>query len=339
MSGPNSDQPNGSAGEESGIARVLRATGGRDQPSEHTREVVRAAAHAEWRAMVARRKRQRAGLAIAASVAVAAIIALWMSRGSLGTPATVVANVSRVTDDVRVRDSDSSWGSWRAVTIQPLHAGSILTTGAGGRVALWLSDGVSLRLDHETRIAFVDTNRVQVRAGAVYVDAGAMAAGAPKLRVETPSGVIHHVGTQYEVRLVSGGSTRVRVREGRVDVTPVQGQAQSVGVGEQLLVTSSGNVQRASIAPDDREWDWAASTAPTFDINGRRVRDFLTWVGRETGRGVVFATAESEAEADRAVLSGSVTGLTPAQALEAVLPTTNLESVERDGQIVVSLMD
>lgn len=68
-----------------------------------------------------------------------------------------------------------------------------------------------------------------------------------------------------------------------------------------------------------------------------RVREFLTWVGRETGREVVFATPESAAEADRAVLSGSVAGLRPAQALSAVLPTTNLESIERDGQIVVSM--
>ena len=44
----------------------------------------------------------------------------------------------------------------------------------------------------------------------------------------------------------------------------------------------------------------------------RPVRDFLAWVGRELGREIVFATAESEAEARRAVLSGSITGLTPA---------------------------
>ena len=73
--------------------------------------------------------------------------------------------------------------------------------------------------------------------------------------------MVRHVGTQYEARIVGSGATRVRVREGRVDVMPAKGTAQSVRVGEQLLVTDGGGMQRASIAPDDREWAWAATTA------------------------------------------------------------------------------
>jgi ferric-dicitrate binding protein FerR (iron transport regulator) len=155
--------------------------------------------------------------------------------------------------------------------------------------------------------------------------------------VGTPAGVVQHVGTQYEARIVAGG-TRIRVREGRVDLLPENGgTTQTASVGEQLLVSASGDIQRDSISPSDDAWSWAADTAPPFDINGRPVREFLTWVGRELGREIVYATPAAEAEADRAVLSGSVTGLAPADALAAVLPTTQLRSVERDGKIEITL--
>ena len=60
-------------------------------------------------------------------------------------------------------------------------------------------------------------------------------------------------------------------------------------------------------------------------------------LNRYVGREVVYATPAVEAEADRAVLSGSVAGLAPADALAAVLPTTQLRSVEHDGKIEITL--
>jgi hypothetical protein len=108
-------------------------------------------------------------------------------------------------------------------------------------------------------------------------------------------------------------------------------------VGDQIVMSSSGIEERGSIAPDSDEWNWAASTAPDFDIDGRPVHEFLAWAGREAGLRVVFATPESAAEARRAVLSGSVEGLAPEEALAAVLPTTSLRSTERDGQLIIEM--
>jgi hypothetical protein len=64
---------------------------------------------------------------------------------------------------------------------------------------------------------------------------------------------------------------------------------------------------------------------------------FLAWAAREAGLRVVFASAESAAEAQRAVLSGSIAGLDPDEALAAVMPTTSLRSTERDGQLVIEM--
>lgn len=330
--------------EESGVARVLRAAGGRSRPSDDMKQAVRAAVHAEWRTAVKKRNQRRVWMALAASVLVAAL-ALWVSRPYFAQR-EVVASASLTMGSVRSRSG--AWGTWRAVTVAKvsttgadrpvgeLRVGAELLTGGDGRAALQLRDGVSLRLDHDTRIAFVDAGRIDVKSGAVYVDAGTAPSLSEHLRVGTPAGVVQHVGTQYEARIVGGG-TRIRVREGRVDLQPEHGNAQSAGVGEQLLVTPSGEIQRGAIAPSDPQWEWAANTAPSFDINGRPVRDFLSWVGRELGREIVYSSPDSEAEANRAVLNGSINGLSPAQALAAVLPTTQLRSIERGENIEISL--
>ena len=186
-------------------------------------------------------------------------------------------------------------------------------TGARGRVALQLPGGVSLRLDRDTRIVFLDAGHVAVHAPAPCTWMRATCPSASRsLRVSTPAGVVWHVGTQYEARLVRG-ATRIRVREGRVDLVPLQGVPQSARVGEELLVSTAGNVARSPISRSDPEWRWAADAAPTFEIDGRPVSEFLTWVGRELGSDIVFDSPASEAEAERAVLSGSVKGLAPAR--------------------------
>jgi ferric-dicitrate binding protein FerR (iron transport regulator) len=325
-----SDKPD----EESGIARVLKAAGGRLAPADDMKSAVRAAVHAEWRATVAKRGQRRVWLALVASVALGAA-ALWLSRAYFSTPGDVVADVSRAVGEVE--SSTASFGPHRAVLIDSaVRAGEMLMTGTQGLAALRLPDGVSLRLDHDTRIEFVDEGLVKLLGGAVYVDAGTTPRASRALRVSTPAGVVWHVGTQYEARIVNG-ATRIRVREGRVDLIPEQGTAQSAHVGEELLVSASGGIERGSISPSDPEWRWAARAAPSFEIDGRPVHEFLIWVGREVGRQVVFLTPESKVEAERAVLSGSVDGLAPAEALAAVLPTTSLRSEQRDGKIEISL--
>jgi ferric-dicitrate binding protein FerR (iron transport regulator) len=331
---PDGNDPSG-RDDEVGIARVLRAAGSRAHPSDEERRAVRAAVHAEWRTTVAKRSQRRVWLALAASVALAAL-GLWVSRDYFA-PGAVVASVSRSIGQVQSKSGVLS--PWHAVSgaargETSLRAGEELMTGADGRIALQLRDNVSLRLDSDTRIALIDAGHIDVKSGAVYVDAGMAPTASDHLRVGTPAGVVQHVGTQYEARIVNGG-TRISVREGRVDLLPKSGSIQTASVGEQLLVTTAGDIRRNTIAPNDPQWEWAANTAPAFNIDGRPVREFLTWVGRELGREIAFADAESEAEANRAVLSGSISGLAPAEALTAVLATTQLRGVVGGNRIEV----
>jgi ferric-dicitrate binding protein FerR (iron transport regulator) len=327
--------------DDSDVARVLRAAGGRESPSEETVQSVYAAVQAEWRATVEKRRKrrtQRAWLAAAASIALAAV-ALFLGRQLIDPQGESIANVSRSIGVVQIKDAKS--GDWRLLAdTRTLHLGERIHTGADGRVALALPDGVSVRLDRYTNVALVSADRIDVSEGAVYIDSGATSLKPGRLQVGTPTGTIRHVGTQYEVRIMhSSAGARVRVREGRVTVMPARGTERTLEMGEQVLVAPGGIQNSGYIEPNSDEWDWASNAAPEFDIDGRPAHEFLAWAAREAGLKVVFATPESAAEARRAVLSGSVSGLHPDEALAAVLPTTNLRSTERDGQLVIELAD
>jgi ferric-dicitrate binding protein FerR (iron transport regulator) len=319
--------------DERAIERVLRAAGARAQPSQDVQAKVRETVHAQWREVVAQRRhqRRRVWLAAAASVAVVAIGAVFL-RAQLAAP-VVVASVSHSVGDVRTRGGLLS--EWQAAPAsRAVRDGDTVATGANGRAALALADGLSLRLDHDTRIAFEDAEHVEVLAGAVYVDSGTSAA--TPLQLHTPAGAVRHVGTQYEVKLVGPG-TRLRVREGRVELTPDGAQSVTVQAGEQATISDSGALSRERVSTSGSEWAWVLRAAPPFDIDGRPVREFLAWAGRELGREIVFETPESEAEANRAVLSGSTAGLTPSEAIAAVLPTTRLRSHEQGDRLVIGL--
>jgi ferric-dicitrate binding protein FerR (iron transport regulator) len=323
--------------DELAIERVLRAAGGRAQPSAQMQAQVRDAVHAQWREAVAQRRhrRQRVWFAAAASVAIVAVGVL-LARMQFAAPAVVVASVSHSVGDVRSRAG--RWDDWQpAPANRAVRDGDTVATGANGHAALALSDGVSLRLDHDTRIAFDSADHVEVLAGAIYVDSGIFAASvANRLQVHTLAGDVRHIGTQYEVKLVGAG-TRVRVREGRVELTPDGARSVTVQAGEQATLSNSGALARERVPTNGSEWAWVLHAAPPFNIDGRRVREFLEWAGRELGREIVFQTPESEAEANRAVLSGSTAGLTPPEAIAAVLPTTRLRSHERGDQLVIAL--
>src|ERR1044071_4104153 len=102
--------------DDSDIARVLRASGGRSSPSDEMTRAVYEAVHAEWRATVDRRRSrrsQRVWLAAAASIAVAAV-ALFVGRNFIHTPGELMADVSRSVGVVQVREGDS--GDWQGAT-------------------------------------------------------------------------------------------------------------------------------------------------------------------------------------------------------------------------------
>jgi len=318
---------------------VLRNAGRRSGPPDDVVQSVRAAVEAQWRDTVARRARRhrRIGLSLAAGFAIAAV-ALWAMRPLLlGTPGERMASVSVVAGSAQVK---SGWlGRWQPLEArQALRVGEQVETASAGRLALTVGDHLSVRLDHDTLVSLVDGRHIAISRGALYVDSGSQGQTlGPALQIVTPAGAIHHVGTQYEARVV-GSEVRITVREGKVELDTEAGATHRAAAGEQITVSSAGTVLRSAILPyEDGTWGWVSATAPPFDIDGRSVGDFLTWAARELGCDVVYADSQTQSEASRVLLSGSISGLTPGDALAAVLPTTPLRGEVRGGEMLVSL--
>lgn len=321
--------------DESDIARLLAKTGPRTQPSAAAEAEVRSAVAAEWRRQVDARKARRryTGWAVAAGVAVAAVGA-WLARPLYLPGPSSVATVARVVGDVRV---ESSRGQWEPLSAgSAVEPGAVLSTGAGGRAALDLVNGVQLRLDVGTQLALNDVDEATLSRGAVYVDSGAAGGADARFVLETPAGDVRHLGTQYSAA-IDGSALRVGVREGRVEVTGKRA-SMIAGAGE-LLVIDEGRVTRSSLARNAPEWDWVANVVPPFEIEGRTVHEFLAWASRETGHDVAYASPDVERLANRVTLSGTVEGLPPQQAVDAVLATTSLSARVADGRIEVAAAD
>jgi len=239
-------------------------------------------------------------------------LGLWLSRPTV----VVVAQVVQQMGSVQLPEV--------------LTAGERIVTGEG-RVALAFASGVSVRLDEHSSLTLDDAELATLTQGAVYVDGGTR--GDRALTIATPFGDVRHLGTQYEARLFSDG-LQISVREGLVELHRPGGALQGAA-GERLQVTAAGDVERTQLASDAPEWTWASAISPIFDIEQQPLTEFLAWAGRETGRSVVFSSPGSQAAAAEIVLKGSVAGLTPDQALDAVLATTTLGVERLPGQLLI----
>lgn len=303
------------------LAALLRAVGPRDQPSAAMAAEVRAAVAAEWRASLAARqpavprRSLRPWLAAAASIAAVAI-AVGVALPRLGAGNDPVATVARVDGVVEVQLPGTQ--AWQPLAPgASVNAAAAVRTSNAGRIALRREDGLEVRLDAATQLAFDDAGDASLTHGRVYVDAGRPGAGTGAFALRTPQGEVRHLGTQYSVGL-DGGGLQVAVREGSVAIErgprPVVARA-----GEALRIDADGTIQRSSVAAHGDAWRWAEAGAPPFAIEGRSLDEFLAWAARETGRNLVYASADAARESEQTRLKGSVAGLSPEAAVAAVL--------------------
>ncbi|HEX6571254.1 MAG TPA: FecR family protein [Steroidobacteraceae bacterium] len=306
-----------SAGDDAKLAALLRTAGPRPQPPADVTAVVRAAVADEWRAAVASRRARRPLAPWLAAAAVAAVaVGVWLLAPGMLQPSTEVAAVARLTGAVEYRRAGSH--AWQALdATASVASGDEVRTLPTGRVSLRVPDGLELRLDVATTVAFEDDDAARLHRGRVYVDAGP---GAGAFAIATALGDVRHLGTQYSVGL-AGDTLDVAVREGSVTVDhdrkPVVARA-----GERITLQRDGRLLRSEVLRYGEQWQWAHAVAPTLAIDGRTLDEFLAWAARETGRQLVYTSPEAARVAEQTVLKGSVEGLSPEAAVAAVLTTT-----------------
>jgi ferric-dicitrate binding protein FerR (iron transport regulator) len=284
---------------------------------------VRPAVHAAWKdaARGTRHWKRWAALAAAAVLVFATALTLPNWRRERGAPqvSAPIASTLFATGEVvfqgRVGDG--------------LMPGTAVSTN-GGRAAIALANGVELRLDSNTVITVDAGRRVSLERGAIYLDSSNRHGPPEPVEIVARGTVIRNVGTRYEVRL-SDEELRVRVRDGRVEVSSTFGMRQA-DRGDQLRVTRSGIV--AGLAPTSgADWDWIVRATRPPQLEGRPLPEFLAWAEREGGRPIRFADPALERANVATIVYGAIERLTVEEALDVVLPSCGLGR-RTDGDVI-----
>lgn len=212
-----------------------------------------------------------------------------------------------------------------------LHSPEVFT--AGGSVLIELKEGGTLRVARGTRLEVVAGGAVAVEEGEAYADLPPGATRASAFVVRTPFGLVEHLGTQFDVAV--NNDLRIRVREGRVRLRR-DSETETVAAGTELFVPRTGPTTQHAIATHGPEWSWVEALEPDYVIENRALIEFLQWAARETGRRLSFADDHAREVAEQTRLHGSISGLSPGEALETVLTTTSLRYEFEDGVVKVS---
>ncbi|HUD70950.1 MAG TPA: FecR family protein [Dongiaceae bacterium] len=309
------------------MAALLKLAGRRPEPPDAARARVRAAVHSDWRAAIApARRRNRRWLAVAAAFILLAGGGLFLARRG-EAPQGPVAAFIRIDGEVRA-------ASGAAAPEGSIAPGATVVTGPGGRAAIQLAGGASLRLDADTEVRFDGADRLTLGRGALYLDSGSESGRAqrPALEIGTPLGKVTDIGTQFEVRL-DAGALRVQVRRGLARLTRGD-RSVTAGSGSRIEVATDGTTRVVPLAADDdADWDWVQQIAPPFDIEGRGLDRYLDWLARETGWRVEFADPAVAADAPGILMHGSIAGIRPDRTPEIVLPACGL-AAHREGRVL-----
>jgi ferric-dicitrate binding protein FerR (iron transport regulator) len=317
------------------VALLIRRAGARPAPSDDRTARVRAATTRAWKSAVRERRLRRwywAGGAVAAAAGLIVAVAVWrvprpvpqplepLAVATAGTFAAVSGNVSVV-----------GAGGLVTAAVQGAAApnASVVNTGEGSTASMRLDAGGELRLAAETRMALTDRRTVRLERGTIYIDSEGATPGS--FTVITPAGIVRDIGTRFEVRVSSEALTRVRVREGAVQLE--RGDAIHRAPAGTELSLADGVVRTRAIAAFDPEWHWTTSAAPAFTVEGATLESFLTWVEREGGFSIDSAAVPARLRGT--ILHGSVSNMTPGDALRNVLPACGLTARFSGGRVTI----
>ena len=315
------------------IARTLAQAGARPVIAAELAATVRRNVESAWRESLSvrrgQRRRRRSLLAAAALLVGVGVASIGWRIAHRAAPAFGVFLAARGSVDIR-----SPHAAPIAVGGMPLIEGTRVRTGPAGRALLAIGD-TSIRIAPDSVVTFERADRIRLEAGRIYLDFGSHDAPAGELALVTPFGSIEHLGTQFQAELRPLELT-VSVREGHVRLLSGRGE-QLVGAREAARVGATGTTRIESIATSGALWAWTTALAPDFPIEGRSLAEFLSWYARETGKRIDYASPEIRVAAQQTRLSGSIAGLTPDDALTAILASTPFEySVLDNGGVRVT---
>lgn len=283
------------------------------------------------------RGRHWAYLAAAASVLLAVVSLVLFFRAGDTPPVSAPAwTVQRVIGTVELGGHE---GAVRlAATSGPMSEvqGLPVSTLEDAGLLVRLSNGrAEVRVDQQTQLSFQGVSRIELDSGRIFVDVppGAQAGDDNiPLEIITGLGRIRHLGTQFMVSAAGDQEVEVLLREGSVEIESGR-ESLIAQAGEKGTIESSGAVTSEPVPVYGPSWAWIEDLAPSYDLEGKTLEQFLDWVGRQTGKLIVFDSARAKQVATTAVLHGRPVELAPLDALDLVLQTSGLSWDEQGGSI------
>jgi ferric-dicitrate binding protein FerR (iron transport regulator) len=291
---------------------------------------VRPAVHAAWQDATRGTRQWKRWVPLAAAAVLVFVIALtvanWLrERGSPQVVAPIASTLFVTSEAVFQHD-----GQARAGRVgEELKPGTRIET-HGGRAAIVLANGVELRLDSNTAVTLDTEQSLSLDRGALYLDSSNRTGPPESVAIVARGTVIRDIGTRYEVRL-SDRELRVRVRDGRVEVSSAFGMREA-DRGGQLRVTSSG-ILSGRAPTSGADWDWIVRAIPAPQLEGRPLPEFLAWAEKEGGRTIRFADPALERANAATIVYGAIERLTVEEALDVVLPSCGLAR-RTDGDVI-----
>ncbi|MAT84550.1 MAG: hypothetical protein CMQ43_09275 [Gammaproteobacteria bacterium] len=278
-----------------------------------------------------RRRLVRAGVAIAACLAVLAVaVGLWPAAE---VPlAEAVARVETSFGGVVVREPSGGLRSLSAG--DRIRQGQRVEVGQRSGLGVIMLDA-DLRLGADSTVVFA-ADAVELLDGRLYVDTRGSRLG--ELRIVTRAGTFEHLGTQYLVS-VEAGEVVGAVREGRIVLHGPTGDvtlAASDPAASMVVVSSGGELTTRAVSSTAELWHWVADLSPGFVLVGRNADDAFRWVARERGQRLEYASPAARWAARSARLGGSDDRPLPADEVVAVIAAaTELRAVsEQDGAVL-----
>lgn len=313
------------------LARLLRrAPRPLPVPAER-RAIAFETVRAEWRSATSRSTRRwtplRTGLAASAAALLVATLLLGRGWDAAGAEVAVAMTVSGAEVSAAGSGLLARWTAPPRGLQQggALRAAELLTTGSTSAAMLRVGSTLTLRVAPQSQLRFDSADSVTLLRGELYVDSGARGGITAPLLVATAHGIVQHVGTRYLVRAGSSDVT-VAVREGRVRLTGAAGRLRAeASAGEQLRIAADAErIERGALAADDAVYAWLSSIPAPIEVEGQTLSTFMAWYSAETGRDIQFTDGAAAAVLSNVQLRGSVAGLTPDQALDAVAAVADL---------------
>lgn len=314
------------------IGCLIRYAGERENVSHERMERARARVGDHWQSVVESNKQSRRRVhwqrfAMAASIVAALSIGLLTLQPGGGGGISGPATVDRVVGSVYVNGARVSEGV-------RIGAGDVVASESGGRLAIELPAGQSLRLDANSRLVAKADNRFTLERGSVYFDSNLV--NSEPVFIETPFGTATDVGTQFLVS-VQRDLLMIGVREGQVMFDRDDAATVNVDFGRMYELTSDGDERRQELSATNPVWAWTSSVAPAFDADGAMLSDYLRWYARQQGLSLAWEDSSTQAYAERTTLSGDILrGLSLDDGLDVVRRIAPFEYRIERGRLIIS---